>query len=405
MLKIRWSPFNWICYAMCVGVMGTALASPLYPLYQSAWQLRTSTLTQLFVVYMFGVMAALLILGRATQRFGFLPVLRAGLICMTVGVLLSMLSNGPVLFAISRAIIGLASGMITTSSAIGLARVSRSADPKRTAAAITVIMTLGFGAGPLLGGLVAQFAPYPLRSAYVPTLLMGALACVALFKVRGVPRHRPPQHLPTGPALWFPRLALPTAPGMRRYFWLGAMGAFSAFGIFSLYASLAPSFLKKLLPWTGPLVSGASIAMILFLSAAVQLAVRPLVNKTVVFTSTLAMVACNLLLLATNELNSSWLFALAVLVTAVAHGMANVGGMAIINKLTTESERPTILASYMVVGYLGTIAPILAVGWLSDHLGLTHAIDVFSVCMALLSVLMAVLVWRTPPLAGLPGSK
>ena len=104
MLKIRWSPFNWICYAMCVGVMGTALASPLYPLYQAEWDLRTSTLTQLFVVYMFGVMAALLILGRATQRFGFLPVLRAGLICMTVGVLLSMLSNGPVLFAISRAI-------------------------------------------------------------------------------------------------------------------------------------------------------------------------------------------------------------------------------------------------------------------------------------------------------------
>ena len=92
-MSTKLSPYAWICFAMCVGVMGTALASPLYPLYQAAWQLRTSTLTQLFVVYMFGVMAALLILGRATQRFGFLPVLRAGLICMTVGVLLSMLKD------------------------------------------------------------------------------------------------------------------------------------------------------------------------------------------------------------------------------------------------------------------------------------------------------------------------
>ena len=29
----------------------------------------------------------------------------------------------------------------------------------------------------------------------------------------------------------------------------------------------------------------------------------------------------------------------------------------------------------------------------------------YGLCMALLSVVMAVLVWRTPPLAGLPGSK
>ena len=381
---------------MCVGVMGTALASPLYPIYQAQWGLRTSTLTQLFVVYMLGALASLLILGRATQRFGFLPVLRVGLITMTLGVFMSMLSNGPAMFAVSRVLIGLASGMITTSSAIGLVRVSRSADPKRTSAAITVIMTLGFGMGPLLGGLMAQIAPYPLRSAYVPTLLMGVLACVALFKVRAIPRHHVPDNLPQGWALWAPRLALPAQTEMRRYFWIAAMCAFSAFGIFSLYASLAPSFMKTLLPWNGPLVSGLSIAMILLLSSAVQLAVRSVVNKTIVLAGTMAMVACNLLLLATNELNSALLFVAAVLVTSVAHALVNVGGMAIINKMTTDADRPVILASYLVVGYLGTIVPILAVGWLTDHIGLTLALDVFTVCMAVLSAAIGVVVWRTP---------
>lgn len=33
---IRQHPYVWVCYAMIVGVMGTALASPLYPIYQEA---------------------------------------------------------------------------------------------------------------------------------------------------------------------------------------------------------------------------------------------------------------------------------------------------------------------------------------------------------------------------------
>lgn len=35
---------------MCVGVMGTALASPLYPLYQQAWGLQPSHITQIFEI-------------------------------------------------------------------------------------------------------------------------------------------------------------------------------------------------------------------------------------------------------------------------------------------------------------------------------------------------------------------
>ena len=34
-MKYQWPPYFWVCFSMCVGVMGTALASPLYPLYQA----------------------------------------------------------------------------------------------------------------------------------------------------------------------------------------------------------------------------------------------------------------------------------------------------------------------------------------------------------------------------------
>jgi hypothetical protein len=108
------------------------------------------------------------------------------------------------------------------------------------------------------------------------------------------------------------------------------------------------------------------------------------------------MVASNLLLAWTTASHAALLFAASVLVTSFAHGLANVAGMSVIGKLTHPGgERAGLLASYMIVGYLGTIVPILAVGWLADHLGLGTAVAAFSYAMATLSAVLAVLAART----------
>ena len=88
---------------MCVGVMGTALASPLYPIYQQAWGLQPSHITQIFVAYMFGALASLLFLGRLTDKFGFLAVLRLGLILMTVSIIGSAMAWDVPSFAVCSA--------------------------------------------------------------------------------------------------------------------------------------------------------------------------------------------------------------------------------------------------------------------------------------------------------------
>lgn len=388
------SAFAWICYSMCVGVMGTALASPLYPLYQAAWHLRPSDITHIFVVYMFGVLGSLLFLGRVTARFGFLPILRTGLVLMTAGVALSAVAGNVPVFMLARLVIGLASGMITTSAAVGMMQVSPVADSRRTTALTTVAMTLGFGMGPLLGGLIAQWVPRPLVSAYVPTVVMGLVAIVALFRLRDASRIAGGSETPGGLSQWLPRITFPQRE-RRRHFWLASLGAFSAFGLFSLFASLAPSFMTEFVPWHGPAVSGFTIASILFLSSIFQFSVRSWRTKQVVVVSAMALVACNLLLVWTATSRTALLFAASVLVTSYGHALANVGGMGVIGKLTRPTERAGLLSSYMIVGYLGTIVPILAMGWLSDRVGLNRALVVFASAMAALSAVVAVLAVRT----------
>ncbi len=377
---------------MCVGVMGTALASPLYPLYQDLWQLKASDITVIFTIYMFGVLASLLFLSRLTNRFGFLPILRAGLVVVTLGVLLSMVAWSPESFMLSRLAIGLASGMITTSASVGMSQLNKAGDLKRAAVITTFAMTLGFGLGPLVGGLIAQWAPKPLFSAYIPSLLLGIIAIYALFSIK-IPHLHPSiadtQSRKRRLTQWLPRITMPPR-ALSRPFWIGSMGAFSAFGMFSLYASLAPSFMQDILAWHGPAASGVSIAAILFLSSTFQLAARRVPNKTSAVAGYAGLVLSNLLLIATTYTGSIWLFMLSAFTTALGHGLANLSGMSLVNKVATPASRAGLLSSYMIVGYLGTIVPILGMGWLTDLLGLAYAIMIFC---AVMTAVTAFLTW------------
>ena len=393
-MQRHWPPFAWVCFAMCVGVMGTALASPLYPLYQARWGLLPSHITGIYVAYMLGALASLLFLGRLSDRFGFLPVLRSGLMLVTAGVLLSALAWNVPSFVISRVAIGIASGMITTSASMGLTQLSRSASVQHASAMTSFAMSLGFGLGPLVGGVLAQWLAQPLVSAYVPSVLLGVLAVYALYQVQ-IPSKAATASAAQSLRNWLPRITLPQ-PALRRPFFIASLGAFSTFGIFGLYASLAPSFMGQMLPWHGPAVSGMSIAMILFLSAGVQWLARPIHTKTCLVWGLCLLAAGNLWLMATTYTNWPLLFIFSVLTTAAGHGLTNLAGIAVVNKVARPDNRAGLLSSYLVVGYIGTTAPILGVGWLSDHIGLPLAIVTFCVGMALLTASLAWLAYRTP---------
>ena len=403
MTQRHWQPFAWVCFAMCVGVMGTALASPLYPLYQARWDLLPSHITGIYVAYMLGALASLLFLGRLSDRFGFLPVLRTGLMLVTAGVLLSALAWNVPVFVLSRVAIGIASGMITTSASVGLTQLSRSGSVQHASAMTSFAMSLGFGLGPLVGGALAQWLPQPLVTAYVPSVLLGVLAVYALYQVQAQMALSVPT-AGTGAGAgagtfrlrdWLPRITLPL-PALRRPFFIASLGAFSTFGIFGLYASLAPSFMGQMLPWHGPAVSGISIAMILFLSAGVQWLARPIHTKTCILWGLGLLAAGNLWLMATTYTNAPLLFVLSVLTTAAGHGLTNLAGIAVVNKIARPDNRSGLLSTYLVVGYVGTTAPILGVGWLSDHIGLPLAIVSFCVFMAVLTSSLCWLAYRTP---------
>ena len=104
---------------MIVGVMGTALISPLYALYKEAWQLQASDISLIYVVYMSGALCSLLFLGRLPDRAGFKAVMQAGLVLTLLGTFLSLIAWNMTSLIVGRFIVGVASSLMTTSATQG----------------------------------------------------------------------------------------------------------------------------------------------------------------------------------------------------------------------------------------------------------------------------------------------
>src|SRR5690606_20932071 len=183
-MKLKGSPYAWVSFAMIVGVMGTALISPLYALYKEAWQLQASDISFIYVIYMAGALCGLLFLGRLPDRVGFRPMMQCGLFLVLLGTFISMISSDMMVLSVGRFIVGIASSMLTTSSTLGLSKLSPSGNMQRVAMMTGFLMAFGFGLGPLLGGVAGQWAPAPLVTTYVPTLLLGVVGLVALFRLK-----------------------------------------------------------------------------------------------------------------------------------------------------------------------------------------------------------------------------
>ena len=380
---------------MIVGVMGTALISPLYALYKEAWQLQASDISFIYVIYMGGALCSLLFLGRLPDRAGFKPVMQMGLVLTLVGTLISLLAWNMTSLVVGRFIVGVASSLITTSATQGLAVLARPGMVHRVAMMTGFLLAFGFGLGPLVGGIMGQWAPYPLVTTYIPTMILSALGLWVLTRLP-LPDSAKPKN---AGALKFtdalPKLTWPQG-NVSSAFVLTCALPFLAFGVFGLYASMSPLFLDKLVPWHGPVVSGTAIAVILFASAAVQVMAGRIPTHWCGFAGVICLALSNALLMLNLWVSSASLFFFGVAFTAVGHGMSMLAGMGMLNRIATPHNRSGLLSTYLVIGYIGSMLPMMAIGWIADHWGMMVAVSSFCSMVVIAGTAVGVLFQRHP---------
>ena len=154
--------------------------------YRQLTGLSVSTVNGLVGAYALGLIPALLVLGPVSDRSGRAPVLRAAAVLSLLATAVLMLGDLWALFA-GRLLAGVASGAAFAAGSAWVQELSaapweRTPLPGSGARRAAMALTAGFGLGPVVAGLIAQWAPAPLVTAYLPHLLVGLAVLLPLWR-------------------------------------------------------------------------------------------------------------------------------------------------------------------------------------------------------------------------------
>ena len=143
-------------------------------------------------------------------------------------------------------------------------------------------------------------------------------------------------------------------------------------------------------------VSGTAIAVILLVSASIQLLAVRLPLHRCGFAGMALLVVSNAMLMANLQLQSTWLFVLGVSLTALGHGMSMLAGMTMVGRIARPENRAGMLSTYQTIGLLGSMLPMMAVGWIADHWSINAAVSVFACFVMVLGSVLGLAFVRHP---------
>jgi MFS family permease len=371
--------FWFVAYVFAATMLGTTLPTPLYVIWQSQWGFSSSVVTLIFAVYAAGVVAALVLAGRASDQVGRRPVLGTALGLSTLSTVVFILATSVGWLFLGRVLSGFSAGLMTGTATAALTDLLGPTRPRRASIVATVANTFGLGLGPLLAGLFAQYLPNPTVLVFEVYLALLAAAALALVWVPETVLQR--QRL----SIRFAGFGLP--PSGRDEFLAAGVAGFASFSLLGIFTALAPTFLGRVLHEHSHALAGTVVFMIFAISAATQVVVgRFDYRKVVSFGLALFLLVLALIVAALSQASLS-LFLTGTAVGGVAVGCVFLGSLSAANRLAPAERRAQVVSSYFALCYLGLAVPVIAVGISSEHVGIFRSVLICSIALAVLSVI------------------
>lgn len=369
--------FPLLTYAFVAMMLGTTMPTPMYALYAERMHFSVLTTTVIFAAFAGGVLVALLAVGRWSDAVGRRPMLLAGVGFAVVSAAVFLVADSVPALLIGRVLSGFSAAIFTGTATAAVIEAAPESWRTRAAAVATVANIGGVGAGPLLAGILVQYAPWPLHLSFVVHIVMAVLAGIAVFLV-------PESSGRTGrPGLQ--RLSVPA--NLRAVFVIAGLAAFAGFAVTGLYTAVAPSFLAEVVGVSNHAVAGAIACSIFATSAVTQVLANRVAPARAVAVGCAILVAGMVILAVALYFSSLPGLIVAAVVAGVGQGMSFSRGLAAVSDRTPPDRRAEVSSTYFVVAYVAISVPVVGEGLAAQALGLRTAGVGFAVAVAVLATL------------------
>ncbi|HEY6957669.1 MAG TPA: MFS transporter [Candidatus Limnocylindria bacterium] len=374
----------WLLAVMLAACLFAASApSALYAVWAARFHFPPSTLTEIYAVYAFGALVALLITGRLSDHIGRRRVVVIALVIQVAGVLSFVAARGVGELFIGRTLQGIGTGVASGAISAWLLDLQPRDDQRRGGLVGGIAPIAGLGTGALVAGLLVEYGPDPQHLVF--SLLAGffALALVVAF---AIPDVAPPR------AGWLrslrPELGVP--PAARGAFIASVPSIVAIWALGGLYLSLGPSLATSLLDSDSRVAGGAVVAALLGTGAVASAVVASRDARTVVKrASLLLIVGVAVTLVAVAVRSPAFLYAGSVL-AGLGHGPAFSALFRSLAPLAPADKRGGLVAAIYVVLYLSFSIPAIVAGVAVGAFGLrdtTYAYGAAVIALAAVTIL------------------
>jgi len=369
--------FGMLAYAFAAIMVGTTLPTPMYALYGEQMHFAVLTTTVIYATYAGGVLFALLAFGRWSDAIGRRPVLLAGVVFAVASAAVFLVAHSVSMLLVGRVLSGLSAGIFTGTATAAVIEAAPENWRTRAAAVATVANIGGLGTGPLLAGLLVEYAPGPLHLSFIVHIVLALLAGAAVLIV-------PETSQRTG-SIGVQRLSVPAE--VRTVFVIAALAAFAGFAVTGLFTAVAPSFLSQVVGITNHAVAGLIACSIFAASAVAQVAARTMNPQRAVAIGCAILVAGMVILAVALHFSSLAGLIAAAVVSGIGQGISFSRGLAAVAERTPPGRRAEVSSTYFVVAYVAISLPVVGEGLAARRLGLQTAGVTFAIAVAILSII------------------
>ena len=369
--------FGLLAYAFAAIMVGTTLPTPMYALYGQQMHFAVLTTTVIYATYAGGVLFALLAFGRWSDAIGRRPVLLAGVAFALASAAVFLVADSVPMLLVGRVLSGLSAGIFTGTATAAVIEAAPEKWRTRAAAVATVANIGGLGTGPLLAGLLVQYAPAPLHLSFIVHIVLAALAGIAVLMV-------PETSQRTG-RIGVQRLTVPVE--VRAVFVVASLAAFAGFAVTGLFAAVAPSFLSQVVGIDNHAVAGLIACSIFAASAVAQVAAGSMNPQRAVAVGCAILVVGMVILAVALQFSSLVGLIAAAVVSGIGQGISFSRGLAAVAERTPADRRAEVSSTYFVVAYVAISLPVVGEGLAADRWGLQTAGVTFAIAVAILSAI------------------